>query len=161
MSSKIVINISTEAVSDEVMINGKSAEESTSPIPPDAEAMDLMGGMDSGVSSFAASEHAPAPPAGMPGDGHHEQDDFTEGAGPPDFMSDTSTAGMSEAISDSPMPPSDHPDVAGDNTGIAMTRSAASPAPAPPPGDSGEEDEGSGPDSSKKGKKGSGGKKKK
>lgn len=180
MSSKIVINIHTQGdTGDETdiqshMANGHRGEDSV-PAPPSMDAgSDHAGSL---ISSSAVAD-APAPPADDRGTGDHDHDFDAEvemGAGPPK-VSDSDAEDMISSIDaeGNPTPPANHPDIAGDDTGMTGTASqmvqGGGGKPGPPSDTEGESDSDSASDdengSSKskskgKGKKGSGGKKKK
>lgn len=175
MSSTIEINIHTHGdTEDEVGLQkhlglGQGGEDSV-PAPPSEESYGAYTGSASGLMS--AEGDAPAPPADEMGAGDHDADMGGDmAAGPPDVsasMPDSDEMASSMDADGDPMPPMNHPDIAGDDTAMAgaaqMQVSAGSGKPGPPAdvdmdekGKGEDDDKGGGSKSKSKGK----GKKKK
>lgn len=152
MSSKIVINIITNADDDAVVSEQLGVADSV-PAPPPSDDFSMSGTSGAGTHAVMQAD-APAPPADT-----GQAGDLSAGepaAGPPEFADEmiTSEAAFTERLSGGePAPPDDHPDVAGDVTGFGSMGSQGTPG---PPEAEPEDEKGEG-----KRKKGSGGKKKK
>jgi hypothetical protein len=149
MSSKIVINIVTQGDDEAVLSEQMAVSDTAVPAPPASDNMGRAGADNAATGAFVG---APAPPQ----DASMDNDIDMPAEGPPSFSDDISSFATATDLSGgAPSPPSNHPDIAGDVTGVLMSGSGASPA--PPQMDSDMDDE----KSNEKGKKGSGGKKKK
>jgi len=159
MSSKIVINIHTNT-DDEATVTKQTGMSDSVPAPPASDASDMheAAAGSRSIGQAALSGGAPAPPRDDTADERSPDNDKSE-AGPPEF-SDDMTFSKSESDTsmqgDAPIPPANHPDIAGDDSVTSV-----SSGPPMPPSDDADADEDDNDSGKKKGGKGSAGKKKK